>query len=123
MLKVIFPLICGWLIMVGDARARLPLRDLPIEVEVRPAICFSPCMVEVQLVIPPKLENRHAIVEVDGPEFRSSYLQLNGMDAPKRHKMTYTGLTTGQYDVKGVLYDIHGETARRSATLIVKGNQ
>ena len=76
-----------------------------IAVKVNKAFCFPPCTITVEVVIPPTAENRLASVEVAGPSYQSSEIQLDGEAARKRFSFTYTNLGAGYYDVVGTLYN------------------
>lgn len=121
-MRFIIPILTAWLILVGEARARMPARELPIDITVKPAACLTPCKIVVEVVVPPALTNRQLIIEVDGPEFQASSIELAGVNSPKRFSVPFSGLSAGQYDVRGILLDSVSETSRITRLLLVSGD-
>lgn len=102
-------------------------KEAPITVKVSPPICFAPCSAYVTLTIPQQADNRYAVVEIAGEEYHSSWIQLDGEQAPRTFRVPMKGFfliqSAGEYEVKGILFNTTKEYARQRVTLIVKGNE
>lgn len=107
--------------LVAPARAVVkPAKELPIAVKVSPSSCFSPCSITITLRIPRFADNRYAVVEVDGEEFHSSIIQLEGEQAAVTHVVRYVVQLPGEYVVKGVLFNSIKEVSRQVQSLQVQ---
>lgn len=122
-MKLIIPIIVGLLINVDNAQQAMPMKELPISITVTPAVCLADCNIRVEVVIPPRLENRLAVLVVDGPMYFSSDIQLDGANAKKRFTFTYSSLSAGEYEISATLKDSSRTTSRVVFTLTVKENQ
>lgn len=122
-MRLILPLLIAWLVVVGDARSKLPAREAPIDFKVTPYICLVPCAVRIDAIVPPKAENRSAVIELDGPMFLSHMTELNGLDGPKRFTFVTSDLMAGEYEIRADLFTVYGFASRRSQRLIVRGAQ
>lgn len=121
MVVVIFPLIVGLLINMSHAQRVTPMREMPIAVYVTPTVCLAPCNTRIEVVIPPKLENRLARLVVDGSMYFSSEIELNGANARKRYTFSYHDLTAGTYIISATLWDSSHITSRSVVRLLVSG--
>ena len=123
-IAIIIPPLTIWLAqVVAPAQVAKQSKELPIAVKLNPALCLAPCTVMLTLTIPPAADNRWAVAELDGPEFRSTWIQLEGADAPKTHQLRpFKSLPSGTYVVRAVLYNLCCEYSRQTRTFIVKGN-
>ena len=119
-MKWLILIVTIWLSHVAAAQSRIPAKELRIAVSVTPNTCVEPCSIRIDVVVPPRPENRWAVLQVDGPEFRSSSIQLNGEVAAKRHTRTYEGFGEGDYKITAVLYDSVHEVSRSVTTLLVR---
>jgi hypothetical protein len=90
--------------------------------KVTPRICVAPCTVYIALSVQRHPDNRWAVVEVDGPIYRSSRIQLDGDDASiTQEPMRMKDLPEGVYDVKAILYQLRGEVERQTISVEVHG--
>lgn len=53
-----------------------------VTIDVSPHVAFAPAFVRVTVHVQPNAENRGLYVEADGETYRSSFVQLEGADAP-----------------------------------------
>lgn len=94
------------------------------KVTATPSACLAPCSLSVELWIKPDASNRWAVVEVDGPEFHGTRIQLEGELAPYHTQLPpFLLASEGGYTVKGMLYNSVKEIARQQLTIKVGGNQ
>lgn len=96
------------------------LAVMPVRVQVTPEVCISPCQIQASIVVNPRPQNRYVVIEVDGEEFHSHMIQLEGEKGPKRITFNVLIRTPGEYQVKVILYNITKEYSRDVRTLIVK---
>jgi hypothetical protein len=68
----------------------------------------------------PDADNRWVVVQMDGPMFQGSRIQLDGIDTPKTLPYVwFRGLPAGEYEVLAVLYNSQKEVARTATTVTV----
>lgn len=122
-MKWVTVLITIWLMYVGVARSRIPAHVLPISIDVTPIACLEPCTIRVDVTIPPKLENRSAVIEVDGMVyFTSTTIPLEGDRAAKHHIVTFRNLPADDYSIRGLLSNSIHETSRHIQHITVEGH-
>ena len=109
-MNVTLSFVMMWLLVGAAPRT---VKDASITVTVTPYFCLAPCTIRIDLIIPQQPTNRWAVVELDGPTFRSSRVQLEGELAPRHFTFTYEVTTAGDYIVKGVLYNTTREVNRQ----------
>ncbi len=98
-----------------------------LSLKMTPRVCVAPCTVYIALSIQRHPDNRWAVIEVDGPLFRSTRFQLDGAEASvTQEPMRLKDLPEGVYEVKAVLYQVGKaeghEVERQTLTLEVHGN-
>lgn len=95
-----------------------------MSLKLTPRVCQAPCTVYIALSIQRHPDNRWAVIEVDGPIFRSSRIQLDGDQASiTQEPMRMKDLPEGTYEVKAVLYQLgKDEVERQTITITVQGN-
>lgn len=115
-----------WLLLLLTLlQGRYPVAEkiVPITVDVNPRQCFEPCSFNVTLTIPRQPDNRYAVIEVDGPQFRSTQFTINGMEGPRLIQQQYQNFPGGEYVVKGVIYNTTREYYRSERKLIIVGRE
>jgi hypothetical protein len=94
---------CGFLIS-----AALTV-DERLTIAVSPLQSFAPTNVTVRVHVMPNAANRGLQVSADSGEYyRSSWIQLDGKEAPKAITVEFRGLPGGDYEVRGALMDSTG---------------
>lgn len=78
----------------------LALALKPVSIDVNPHIAFAPAFVRVTVRVKPNAENRGLYVEADGDAYRSSFVQLDGADAPILTVIEWPAMDAGEYDVR-----------------------
>jgi hypothetical protein len=80
-----------------------------LELRVGPAFSFAPAEVRLQFLIAPDRENGALDVVAESEDFyRSSRVELEGERAPRVLSIQYQGVPAGDYNLRGVLLDRHG---------------
>ena len=80
-----------------------------LRIEVSPRISQAPAEVRIRAIVMPSAENRGLRVVADsGDFFRSSYLPLDGADAPPITDTSFKNLPGGEYEVTVTLVDSQG---------------
>ncbi len=122
--NIILPIVVWLSYLAGAVERAKPAHELPIDLKVTPMICLAPCDVRLDVRIASHPDNRWWVLEVDGPIFRGSKYQLDGMGAPiQQRSIEMKGLPEGEYEVKAILYRIEGEVNRRRVILTVSGDK
>ena len=96
---------CGLLLAAAltvNAGERLTLAVSPLQ-------SFAPTTLMVRIHVAPDVDNRALEVTAESGEyFRSSRIQLDGMEAPRTIAVELRGLPGGDYQVRGTLIDNAG---------------
>jgi hypothetical protein len=80
-----------------------------LTIAVSPLQSFAPTTLKVRVQVTPDANNRGVEVTADsGGYFRSSWIQLDGMDAPHTITVEFRSLPGGNYEVRGALVDTAG---------------
>ena len=96
--------------------------DEALEVRVSPELCLDPCTVRIIARAPPDAENRSLLIELESDTYlRSSWIPLEGDQAPLTHSVDVTGLPAGSYEVRAQLTRSNVERLRRWTRLAVTG--
>jgi hypothetical protein len=83
-----------------------------LRMQVSPAIQRAPAMLTVRVMVESSDENRLLQVVAESPTFyRSSEVQMDGVNAPPLKVFQFRGLPTGRYEVTGVLVGAQGRRA------------
>ncbi len=84
----------------------------PLTMNVTPRMALEPAFVTVQTTIEANPDNRGLeIVAESGDYYRSSFIQLDGANAPRLNVVEFKNLPTGTYDVTSVLVGAAGQRA------------
>lgn len=93
-----------------------------LRLSVMPRIATAPATVKVIAQIDRDPDNRLLVVEADSGEyFRSSAIQLDGVDAARSHELWFRGLPPGDYEITAAVEDDHGKTIRVTTTATILG--
>src|ERR1700693_6595109 len=85
---------------------------------VAPRVCQAPCDVRIVVQVVPNVDNRWLVVQVDGPQFGGSTMQLEGDHAPlTQPAIWFKALPAGHYDVLTMLFDTRHEVARIASSV------
>ena len=72
---------------------------------------MAPATLRLFIKIEPNADNRLLRITADsGASFRSSELQLEGLDSPKSHLHVWNGLTPGDYCLEATLVRVTGRS-------------
>lgn len=85
-------------------------------------VCFAPCSIRAEVIIPRHPDNRAWVIQLDGPLFRGSATTMDGDNAPViQPEVWFKGLPPGEYALVVVLYrQGRNEVARVTRTVIVQ---
>jgi hypothetical protein len=98
-----------------------PSKPYVVKLKISPQVCFSPCKVNLQGLVPEKEDNRLLLFVVTGDgEYQESQVPLEGMNGPFLTTRTLTVATAGEYNVVAVVYNSTREVGRAITTLIVR---
>jgi hypothetical protein len=96
---------CGFLLSTAltvNAGERLTIAVSPLQ-------SYAPTNVTVRVRVAPDANNRGLEVSADSSGyFRSSWVQLDGKDAPQTITVEFRGLPGGNYAIRGALVDSTG---------------
>ena len=95
----------------------------PIDIDITPRTCVTPCSVRLSVRVPLAESNRTVTITADSSEFyRSSTRQLGDNGGPRYHEMLLERLPAGSYEIR-VTVDRSGEDdASTTTTLRVHGD-
>jgi hypothetical protein len=80
-----------------------------LTIAVSPLQSFAPTNVTVRAYVAPDANNRGLEVSADsGGYFRSTWVQLEGKDAPQTITVEFRNLPGGHYEIRGALVDNTG---------------
>ena len=93
----------------------------PLTVKTVPSVCADPCQVRINIRVQPHEANRYLVVELNGePMFRGSILPLRGEASPATQpEITFSGVPTGDYQIRVILYRGKKEFTRTTTALQV----
>jgi hypothetical protein len=95
-----------------------------VEVSIRPAVTTAPGNISVLARVEPDADNRALVIEADSADFyRSSYVQLDGKDAPRIYPLALNGIPAGEYTITVELLGTAGVRATGRGTVSVIGDQ
>jgi len=81
----------------------------PLTMAVSPVQSFAPTNLTIRVHLEPDADNRALVVVAESGEFyRSSRIQLDGVDAPRMISLEMRNLPGGTYDVRGALINSTG---------------
>jgi hypothetical protein len=102
--------IAAWLTCAGLLAAASPLNGGEVlRMRVSPAVSAAPGFLKVQVTLQADTENRLLEVVAESPDFyRSSQVQLDGINAPRSSLFEFRNLPTGVYQITGVLVGTQG---------------
>lgn len=82
---------------------------------------FAPADIRLRVTVEPHAQNRHLLVEADGPAFyRSSYEALTG-ESPRTRWVNWRAAPEGEYDIRATVIDVRGKAHTAHDTLTVRG--
>jgi hypothetical protein len=85
----------------------------PMRMQVSPAVARAPADLVVRVSVAAAADNRSLQVIAECPEFyRSSEVQIDGLDAPSLNVFEFRNLPQGDYTITGVLTGANGRRAR-----------
>jgi hypothetical protein len=94
----------------------------PLTMDVSPARSFAPTTLTIRVHVEPDAGNRALeVVAESGEYYRSSHIQLDGVDAPPTISLEMRNLPGGDYEVRGVLIDSAGHERSVRKEVIVLG--
>ena len=96
----------------------------PLTMAVSPVQSFAPTNLLIRIHVEPDADNRALVVVAESGEYyRSSRMQLDGVDAPRTISLEMRNLPGGDYDVWSALINSTGrERAAVRTTIIVLGS-
>ena len=96
--------------------------DAPVTLAVRPTVLFAGRDVRTTVRTPRDPRNRELRIVVEAADyFKSSDVQLDGVDAPATHQFTWKELPSGAYRVEAILTREDGERRTVSECFAVLG--
>jgi len=91
-----------------------------LKVEVSPRFSSAPSVVRVRAIVTPSEQNRALRIEADSDSYyRSSLIQLDGVDAPAVTETTLKDLPGGEYSVTVTLLESDGHRTTEQRTVLV----
>jgi hypothetical protein len=94
----------------------------PLTMDVSPARSFAPTTLTIRVRVEPDAGNRALeVVAESGEYYRSSRIQLDGVDAPPTISLEMRDLPGGDYEVRGVLINSAGRERSVRKQVIVLG--
>ena len=110
--------VCGFLL----STALIVSTAERITIAVSPLQSMAPTNLRVSVHVPPDADNRGIEVSADsGGYFRSSWIQLDGKEAPQTMTLELRDLPGGYYEIRGALFDSSGRAravARQQVTVL-----
>lgn len=92
-----------------------------LRIEVWPTISTAPATIRIRAIVVPNADNRALEIAADsGDFFRSSYVQISGIDAAAVTETTWKDLPGGEYEVSVVLVDAQGRNITERRSVVVK---
>lgn len=89
----------------------------PVTVEVTPHVAFAPAFVRVIVRLRPNPDNRGLYVEADSETYgRSSFIQVDGADAPITYWIDWPALDAGEYFIRAICVGSTGRVLARDQT-------
>ena len=86
--------------------------DAPLRMQVSPTVTRAPAMVTVRVRVGASSENRSLRIIASSPDFyRSSEIQLDGINSAPLSVFEFRDLPSGLYEVTSVLMGAHGQRA------------
>ena len=80
---------------------------------------FAPATATIRVHVMPDANNRGLEVSVDSGEYyRSSWIQLDGTEAPQTVAVEVHSLPGGNYQIRGALFDSTGRTCASAQTQV-----
>ena len=81
---------------------------------------FAPATATIRVHVAPDANNRGLEVSVDSGEYyRSSWIQLNGTEAPQTIAVEVRGLPGGHYQIRGAIVDNTGRACAFAQTQVI----
>ena len=100
----------------------LAAKEQPLDLQVFPRTCLTPCTIRVVIRAEPHASNRELVLELDSlAYFRSSVIALDGSNAPLIHERDFESLTAGIYEVRVSLRRASLDPIYRAARIEVTG--
>lgn len=112
------------LLVCGALLAALPAagNDGGLRLSVTPEMAMEPAHVVVRALIEPDADNRLFSISADsGDYYRSSEMELDGVNAARASEFRYRDLPAGVYEVRAVLIGRNGQeraSVRRTVTVV-----
>jgi hypothetical protein len=83
--------------------------DGRLRIEVSPRISNAPAQVRIRAIVTPSADNRGLRIVADSRDYyRSSYLELDGMNAAHVTETSFKNLPGGDYEISVTLVDEQG---------------
>ena len=92
----------------------------PVAIAVSPRVAFAPASVRVTVTVQPNAENRGLYVDASG--YRSSFVQLNGEQAPITTYIEWKAVPPGDYTVSADVVSNTQTLGHAATTLRVLGD-
>lgn len=91
-----------------------------LRMHVTPAVARAPALLTVRVNVRAAAENRTLQVVAESPDFyRSSQVDIDGLNSPALNVFEFPNLPQGQYMVRSVLVGAHGQRAEALQLAIV----
>ena len=91
-------LVAAAVVTLGPVSGRA---DAPVALRVTPRLATEPATLMIRATVEPHADNRGLQVRVESDGYsRSSFVQLDGLDAPRTTTMRYPEIPGGTYDVR-----------------------
>ena len=110
--------VCGFLLstaLIVNAAERITIAVSPVQ-------SIAPTNLRVRVHVTPDADNRGLELSADsGGYFRSSWIQLDGKEAPQTMTLELRDLPAGYYAIRGALFDSTGRAravARQQVTVL-----
>jgi hypothetical protein len=99
---------CAWGLLLSATALAAPSGER-LTLAVSPLQSYAPTNLTVRIHVTPDANNRGLEVSADsGGYFRSSWVQLDGKEAPQTITVDFRSLPGGQYEIRGILVDNSG---------------
>jgi hypothetical protein len=94
-----------------------------VAVQVAPRFCQEPCSIALFVDVEQHQADRELIIEADsGGFYRSSLIQLDGIDEPPVHSLIWTSLPAGLYEIRITLKRATGHVEQIATDVRVVGS-
>jgi hypothetical protein len=91
-----------------------------LSIAVSTSQAFAPATATIRVHVTPNADNRGLEVSVDsGQYYRSSWIQLDGAEAPQTVTVEVRGLPGGHYQIRGALVDSSGRPCAFAQTQVI----